>query len=180
MAGLRILPQKRYALASEQMRGREPGHSKFLGAVRNDCVDWPVAARPFGAANSQLGLMIVNIVENLQPFETDDSDPRDEIVRLESRLEELAEALARCRKIKLISQIAVAGGGIWLLAVTTGVIGLDPVALMAAISGVIGGTVMYGSNITTSREIDFAMNEAEAQRAALIGTLDLRVVGELE
>jgi len=118
--------------------------------------------------------------ENALPFETADDSPRDQIVRLESRLEELAEALARCRKIKLMSQIAIGAGSIWLLAWTIGIVGSNPIAMMAAISGVIGGTVMYGSNITTSREIDFAMNEAEAQRAALIGTLDLRVVGELE
>jgi len=121
----------------------------------------------------------VNIgAEDAPPSEIEDGDPRDQIARLESRLEELAEALARCRKIKLISQIAIAGGGIWLLAVMIGVIGFDPMAMMAAISGVIGGTVMYGSNTTTSREIDAAMKEAEARRAALIGGLELRVVGE--
>jgi len=118
--------------------------------------------------------------ENPQSSEIEDGDPRDQIARLESRIEELAEALARCRKIKLISQIAIAGGGIWLLAVTIGVIGFDPMAMMAAISGVIGGTVMYGSNTTTSREIDAAMKEAEALRAELIGRLELRVVGEEE
>ena len=118
--------------------------------------------------------------EDAPPSEIEDGDPRDQIARLESQLEELAEALARCRKIKLISQIAIAGGGIWLLAVTIGVIGFDPMAMMAAISGVIGGTVMYGSNTTTSREIDAAMKEAEALRAELIGRLELRVVGEEE
>jgi hypothetical protein len=123
----------------------------------------------------------VNIgAEDAPPSEIEDGDPRDQIARLESRLEELAEALARCRKIKLISQIAIAGGGIWLLAVTIGVIGFDPMAMMAAISGVIGGTVMYGSNTTTSREIDAAMKEAEARRTKLIGGLELRVVGEEE
>jgi len=123
----------------------------------------------------------VNIgAEDAPPSEIEDGDPRDQIARLESRLEELAEALARCRKIKLISQIAIAGGGIWLLAVTIGVIGFDPMAMVAAISGVIGGTVMYGSNTTTSREIDAAMAEAEVRRTKLIGGLELRVVGERE
>ena len=117
-------------------------------------------------------------VENAQPFETEDRNARDQIARLESQIEELAEAQARCRKIKLVSQIAIAGGGIWLLAETIGVIGFNPVALVAALAGAIGGTVMYGSNTTTSREIEAAMKEAEAQRTALIGSLDLRVVGE--
>jgi len=123
----------------------------------------------------------VNIETNdAQPFETEDGDPRDQIIGLESRLEELAESMARCRKIKLISQIAIAGGGIWLSAMTAGIIGFDPIGMMAAISGVIGGTVMYGSNTTTSREVDAAIKKAEALRAALIASLDLRVVGHRE
>jgi hypothetical protein len=121
----------------------------------------------------------VNIeAENDGQLDIDDGDPRDQIARLEIRLEELAEAMARCRKIRLISQIAIAGGGIWMVAATIGVIGFDPVAFMAAIAAVIGGTVMYGSNTTTSQEIDAAIKDAEADRAELIGGLKLRVVGE--
>ena len=116
--------------------------------------------------------------ENARQFEIEDGDPRDQIARLEAQLEELAEAMARCRKFKLISQIAIAGGGLWMVAATFGLIGFDPVAMLAAISGVIGGTVMYGSNTTTSQEIAAATQDAEALRAELIGGLELRVVGE--
>src|SRR5579872_4287576 len=108
----------------------------------------------------------------------DDGDPRDEIARLEARLERLDEALARCRKIRLIAQIAIVGGGAWMLAALIGVIGFDPIAMMAAISGVIGGTVMYGSNTTTTQEVKAAIADAEAERAELIESLDLDVVGE--
>jgi hypothetical protein len=48
--------------------------------------------------------------------------------------------------------------------------------MMVAIAGVIGGTVMYGSNATTTEQFERETKEAEAQRAALIGALDLRVV----
>jgi hypothetical protein len=106
------------------------------------------------------------------PFEADDGDTADQIASLESRLDELADAMARCRKIKLISQIAITAGGIWLLAAAIGLIGFDPVALMAAIAGVIGGTVMYGSNTTTSQQVGAAIEKAEAMRAALIEALD--------
>jgi hypothetical protein len=102
------------------------------------------------------------------PFETDDDDRADEIARLELQLDELADAMARCRKIRLISQIAMAAGGAWLLAMAIGVIGFDPVGLMAAISGAIGGVVMYGSNTTTARQVDAAIKNAEAMREALI------------
>ena len=109
---------------------------------------------------------------------TGNGDPRNEIARLETRLDEIADALARCRKFRLASQIAMAGGGVWLAAAIIGLAGFDPVAMMAAIAGVIGGIVMYGSNSTTAEELTAEMKDAEAKRAALIGALDLRVVGE--
>jgi hypothetical protein len=104
-------------------------------------------------------------------------DARDEIARLEARLEELADALARCRKFKLASQAAMAGGGLWFAAALIGVTGFSPAGMVAAIAGVIGGAVMYGSNTTTTSEVEAEMNKTEATRAALIGALDLRVVG---
>jgi hypothetical protein len=110
-------------------------------------------------------------------FDIGDGDMHDEIARLEARLEELTESLVRCSKIRLASQIAMAGGGIWLAAAMIGIIGLDPVAMMVAIAGVIGGTVLYGSNATTAQQFEAEMKQAEAKRAALIGALDLRVVG---
>ncbi len=137
------------------------------------------AGRSF-VVRSQEGQTVVNIATDDGRLPESGDDPREQIACLESRVEELAEALARCRKIRLISQIAIAAGGIWMLAVTIGVLGVDPMAMIAAISGVIGGTVMYGSNRTTWREVDAAINDAEAKRAALIGRLKLRVVGEGE
>jgi hypothetical protein len=127
---------------------------------------------------SQEGQILVNIATDDRPLPETDGDPRDQIAYLEARLEALADGLARCRKIRLISQIAIAAGGLWMLAVAIGVLAVDPMAMMIAISGVIGGTVMYGSNRTTWREIDAAINDAEAKRAGLIGGLKLRVVGE--
>ena len=65
-----------------------------------------------------------------------------------------------------------------MVAALVGVTGFDPIAFMAAISGVIGGTVMYGSNTTTTKEVSAAIADAEDERAELIESLDLEVVGE--
>jgi hypothetical protein len=72
-------------------------------------------------------------------------DPRDQILRLEAGIEDLTELIGRCRKIILISKIAVAAAGIWLLALTIGITRFDPVAMIGAIAVVIGGTVVLGS-----------------------------------
>jgi len=49
-------------------------------------------------------------------------DPRDQILQLEARIEELSELVEKCRKVILIAKIAVAVGGILLLALTLGII----------------------------------------------------------
>jgi hypothetical protein len=111
-------------------------------------------------------------------IEAGDGGVRKEIARLEAHLDELADSLVRCRKVKLVSQIVLAGGGLWMAAATVGLVSFDPVAFMAATAGVIGGIVMYGSNATTAQELGAEVMEAEAKRVALISTLDLRLVGE--
>jgi hypothetical protein len=121
--------------------------------------------------------MTIDANETLS-FDAPASDVRHEIARVETRLDEIADALARCRKFRLAARVAMTGGGLWLVAAVIGVIGFDPAAMMAAIAGVIGGIVMYGSNSTTAEELEAEMKEAEAKRTALIGALDLRVVGD--
>jgi hypothetical protein len=108
----------------------------------------------------------------------EESDPHEQIARLEAHIDDLAEAMDRCRKIILASKVAIAGGGIWMLAVVLGIVGFDPLAMVAAIAAVIGGTVLFGSNTATAKEISAAVKAAEARRAELIAGLELRVVGD--
>jgi hypothetical protein len=107
-----------------------------------------------------------------------DNDLRDEILRLEDRIDDLAEAMARSRRISQISKVAMAGGLIWVLATILGAIPFVPAAVIGALAAMIGGVVLFGSTTTTSKETLATMRAAEAQRAALIGRMQLRVVGE--
>jgi hypothetical protein len=108
----------------------------------------------------------------------DEDDVHEEISRLEAQIEELAEVIESCRKIILASKAAIAVGGILLVAITVGAIRFDPMAFMAAVAALLGGTVLFGSNSSTSREKTAALKAAEAQRAELIGRIDLTLVGE--
>jgi hypothetical protein len=116
--------------------------------------------------------------ETARDIRLEHGDPHELIARLEARIDDLAEVMERCRKITLASKVAIACGGIWMLAAVLGAVGLDPLAMVAAIAAVIGGTVVFGSNTTTAKQISAARREADAHRAALIGSLELRVVGE--
>ncbi|MDO9562482.1 MAG: hypothetical protein Q7J60_12745 [Bradyrhizobium sp.] len=102
----------------------------------------------------------------------------DEISRLEARLEELAEAAERCRKIILVSKAAIAGGVGLLLLAMLGLFGANAPAALGSIAVVLGGIVSLGSNVSTLQQTTDAMSAAELQRSELIGEIDLRVVGD--
>jgi hypothetical protein len=108
----------------------------------------------------------------------DEGDLRREIVRLEARIEALAETIERCRKLILIAKAAVAVGGLLIMAVLLGVTRFDPALMIAAMAAVIGGFVLVGSNGSTAQEATAALRAAEAERAELIGKIELHVVGE--
>ncbi|MFZ2159464.1 MAG: hypothetical protein WAV72_25540 [Bradyrhizobium sp.] len=108
----------------------------------------------------------------------DEDNPIDEISRIEARLEELAEASERCRKIILVSKAAIAGGGALLLVMMLGLFGSNQVAAIGSIAAVLGGIVALGSNVSTLRQTMAAISAAEELRSDLIGRIDLRVVGD--
>ena len=106
----------------------------------------------------------------------DDGDPHDAIERLEARIEQLEFKIEGCRKFILVSKIAVTGGGIALVALLFGVIRFDPAWMAGGAAALIGGFVLWGSNVGTTREAETEIADAQARRAALIGQIDLRTV----
>jgi hypothetical protein len=105
-------------------------------------------------------------------------DPIDEISRIEAQIEELAEIAERCRKIILVSKVAIATGAGLLLLMILGLFGSSQVAAIGSIAAVLGGIVSLGSNVGTLRQSMAAISAAETLRSELIGGIDLRVVGD--
>lgn len=105
-----------------------------------------------------------------------EGEPREEIARLEARIEELAEGIERCRKIDLFSKILIAGGMLWAIAAVFSLLGPTSMATIVAITAILGGLVLNGSNRSSSRQFRSAMDGAEARRAELIGDLELRTI----
>ncbi len=106
-------------------------------------------------------------------------EPRDEIARLEVRVEELAENLERCRKLAVFSKVLVAGGAVWLIAGLLGFMSFGPTPAIASIAAILGGIVLNGSNSSTMQQIQASIDTAEARRRELIGSIELRTVESL-
>ena len=107
-----------------------------------------------------------------------ENDPTDEISDIEDRIERLAEIAERCRKIILVSKVAIATGAGLLLLMILGLFGFSQVAAIGSIAAVLGGIVSLGSNVGTLRQSMAAISAAETLRSELIGGIDLRVVGD--
>jgi len=106
----------------------------------------------------------------------DDGDPHDKIARLEAQLDELAARLESCRKFILAARVAMVCGAIALIAMLFGAARFDPGIMALAVAAVLGGIVVWGSNGSTAREAAAELAKVEADRAALIGHLDLHIV----
>ena len=107
-----------------------------------------------------------------------EDDPTDEISDIEARIEALAEIAERCRKYILASKITIGLGAALLLVTILGVFGFGQTAALGSIALVLGGIVSLGSNVSTLRQTEDAIRSAEALRAQLIGSIDLRVVAD--
>jgi hypothetical protein len=109
-----------------------------------------------------------------------DSDHRDEIVRLEAQIDELTAKIESCRKFILAGRIAVVGGGAVLTAMVVSAIQFDPSVMALAVTALLGGIVAAGSNRSTAKEAVLELTTAEAKRNALIEQIDLRLVPDRE
>jgi hypothetical protein len=107
-----------------------------------------------------------------------DTDPHDEIERVEAQIEAIRSRLESCRKFILAARIALMGGALLLAAILLGAIAFDQRLLLVAIAALLGGLVVWGSNHSTADEAVAELAKAEAYRAALIGHLRLQVVTE--
>jgi len=106
----------------------------------------------------------------------DNGDPREEIVRLEEHIEELAAKIESCRKFVQVSRVAVPGGALVLAAMLVGAIRSDLGLMAAAVSLLLGGIVVWGSNSSTAKEATKELAAAESERAALIEQINPRVI----
>lgn len=108
----------------------------------------------------------------------DDDVTREDIARIEARIEELAEAIARCRKFSLAAKLTIAAGVGWIALSMLSVVSYTPETTIAALAAIILGVVLLGSNRTTWAQTDSALAASEAMRADMIGQLELRVVDD--
>jgi hypothetical protein len=107
-----------------------------------------------------------------------DETSSDDITRIEERIESLREAAARCRKLSIAAKLTIAAGGAWIVLTLLWLIPYVASMVFGALAAVIGGIVLLGSNSTTWKETETALEASEAMRAEWIAGRDMRVVDD--
>ena len=103
---------------------------------------------------------------------------RHELVRLEGQIDRLNDQLAWCGKISIAAKIAVGFGALWFALALIGLLPFGATAFAGTIAAMLGGVVLLGSNATTWDQTEATLRDTQAARAALIGQLSLRLVGD--
>jgi hypothetical protein len=107
-----------------------------------------------------------------------DESVSDQVAQLEIRIDELAASIERCGKVAVGAKVAIAAGAAWFALFVLWLLPFNATAFVAAVTAILGGVVLLGSNATTWAQTEADLHAAEAARANLIGRIALRLVGE--
>src|SRR3974390_3908258 len=99
-----------------------------------------------------------------------------DIALIEARIEELAEAIERCRKFSLAGKVALVAGAVWIALTLLTLVPYVPFIVIGALAFVIGGIVLIGSNTTTWAQTEASLRATAAMRGEMIPSAELRVV----
>ena len=102
----------------------------------------------------------------------------DEIERLEIRIEELREAIARSRRLRLVGLASAVIGPALIAGFVLGLVAYSPTRVIVAFALAIGGMVLMGSSRSSTEELERALKQVEAERIAAIDALELVQVGD--
>ena len=139
--GKRTRPGPRQYIVADLQRARDRV-AAVERRIDNDHTSNPNKGRA-GLKRAQLELHLIESQFRLRGLRQsrfqmdDDGDLHEQILQIEAHIEELTDIIERCRKIILISKVAIAAGGISILATIIGAVGFDPTVLIGAIAAVI-------------------------------------------
>ena len=105
-----------------------------------------------------------------------DSRPDERIERLEGRVEELREAIRRSRILAAAGRACALAGAAWLAGLMFGFATFMPVRFVSGVVVRLGGLILMGSSVGSTRQLELSLRQAENERNAAIDALELVAV----
>ena len=98
-----------------------------------------------------------------------DSDPQDEIARLDEQIEGLNAQIKRCRRLVLVAVFAAAAGFIIIIAIVTNAVPFNELLMVGAAVAVLGGLTQCATYVSAASKAVKELAATEAKRSALPG-----------
>jgi len=105
-------------------------------------------------------------------FEADPT-PAEEIERLEAEIDELREAIRRSRRLVAVGRACAFAGVALLVALIFGLAFFTPVRMIVGISLGLGGLVLMGSSVGSTKQLELSLKRTEDERNVAIDALKL-------
>jgi tetrahydromethanopterin S-methyltransferase subunit B len=110
-------------------------------------------------------------------FEADPT-PAEQIERLEAQIDELREAIQRSRRLVVAGRAGAFAGAALLVALAFGLATFTPIRMIVGISLGLGGLVLMGSSVGSTRQLELSLKRTEDERNAAIDALALVQLGD--
>jgi hypothetical protein len=103
--------------------------------------------------------------------------PAEQIERLEAQIDELREAIRRSRKLVLAGRACAFAGAALFICMWLGLASVEPVRILLGIGVGLGGLVLMGSSVGSTKQLELSLKQAEDKRNAAIDALEFVDLG---
>jgi hypothetical protein len=104
-------------------------------------------------------------------FEADPT-PAEQIERLEAQIDELREATRRSRRLVVGGRACAFAGAALLICLVLGLATVTPVQMIVGIAVGLGGLVLMGSSVGSTKQLELSLKQMEDERNAAIDALE--------
>ena len=104
-------------------------------------------------------------------FEADPT-PAAQIERLEAQIDELREAIRRSRRLVVAGRACALAGAALLICLALGLATVTPVRTIVGIAVGLGGLVLMGSSVGSTKQLEHFLKQMEDERNAAIDALE--------
>jgi len=110
-------------------------------------------------------------------FEADPT-PAEQIERLEAQIDELREAIQRSRRLVVAGRACAFAGAALLICLMLGLATFTPVRMNVGITVALGGLVLMGSSVGSTKQLELSLKQTEDERNAAIDALEFVEFGD--
>ncbi|MFZ1964710.1 MAG: hypothetical protein WAU78_14810 [Roseiarcus sp.] len=110
-------------------------------------------------------------------FEADPT-PAEQIERLEAQIDELREAIQRSRRLVVAGRACAFAGAALFICLMLGLATFTPVRMIVGITVALGGLVLMGSSVGSTKQLELSLKQTEDERDTTIDALEFVEFGD--